>query len=87
MGFNEFDTLELPSSESLWTMEVSDDEAWRESLSASKIITFRQAHDNLFQGETARYSAFATRVMINALFLEVLYHKRSPEALQDVVTE
>lgn len=87
MGFNEFDTLELPSSESLWTMEVSDDETWRESLAASKIITFRQAHDNLFQGETARYSAFATRVMINALFLEVWYHKRSPEALQDVVTE
>jgi hypothetical protein len=25
--------------------------------------------------------------MINALFLEVWYHKRSPEALQDVVTE
>ncbi|KAF2734081.1 hypothetical protein EJ04DRAFT_251834 [Polyplosphaeria fusca] len=87
MGFNEFDTLELPSSESLWTMEVSDDESWRESLAASRIITFRQAHDNLFQGEPARYSAFATRVMINALFLEVWYHKRSPEALQDVVTE
>ncbi|KAF2272687.1 uncharacterized protein EI97DRAFT_203057 [Westerdykella ornata] len=87
MGFNEFDTLELPSSESLWTMEVSNDESWRESLKASKIITFRQAHDKLFQGEPARYSAFATRVMINALFLEVWYHKRSPEALQDVVTE
>ena len=87
MGFNEFDTLELPSSESLWTMEVSDDETWRESVAASKIITFRQAHDNLFQGDPARYSAFATRVMINALFLEVWYHKRSPEALQDVVTE
>ncbi|KAF2198073.1 hypothetical protein GQ43DRAFT_434595 [Delitschia confertaspora ATCC 74209] len=87
MGFNEFDTLELPSSESLWTLEVSDDEKWRENLTASKIITFRQAHDNLFQGEPARYSAFATRVMINALFLEVWYHKRSPEALQDVVTE
>lgn len=87
MGFNEFDTLELPSSESLWTMEVSDTEAWRESVEQSNIITFRQAHDNLFQGETARYSAFATRVMINALFLEVWYHKRSPEALQDVVTE
>ncbi|KAF2705818.1 hypothetical protein K504DRAFT_387293 [Pleomassaria siparia CBS 279.74] len=87
MGFNEFDTLELPASESLWTMEVSDDETWRESVAASKIITFRQAHDNLFQGDPARYSAFATRVMINALFLEVWYHKRSPEALQDVVTE
>ncbi|KAH8725854.1 fungal-specific transcription factor domain-containing protein [Phaeosphaeriaceae sp. PMI808] len=87
MGFNEFDTLELPSSESLWTLDASDEETWRESVAASKIITFRQAHDNLFQGETARYSAFATRVMINALFLEVWYHKRSPEALQDVVTE
>ncbi|PVI05352.1 hypothetical protein DM02DRAFT_610667 [Periconia macrospinosa] len=87
MGFNEFDTLELPASESLWTMEVSDEETWRESLSTSNIITFRQAHDNLFQGDQARYSAFATRVMINALFLEVWYHKRSPEALQDVVTE
>ncbi|KAF2004190.1 hypothetical protein P154DRAFT_572226 [Amniculicola lignicola CBS 123094] len=87
MGFNEFDNLELPSSESLWTMEVSDDESWRERLAASKIITFRQAHDNLFQGDPAQYSAFATRVMINALFLEVWYHKRSPEALQDVVTE
>ncbi|KAF1960935.1 hypothetical protein CC80DRAFT_513643 [Byssothecium circinans] len=87
MGFNEFDTLELPASESLWTMEVSDEETWRDSLSTSNIITFRQAHDNLFQGDLARYSAFATRVMINALFLEVWYHKRSPEALQDVVTE
>ncbi|OCK90162.1 uncharacterized protein K441DRAFT_689623 [Cenococcum geophilum 1.58] len=87
MGFNEFDTLELPSSESLWNVEVSDDESWRESLTASTTITFRQAHDNLFQGDPARYSAFATRVMINALFLEVWYHKRSPEALQDVVTE
>jgi hypothetical protein len=87
MGFNEFDTLELPSSESLWSVEASDENSWHDSLSASHIITFRQAHDNLFQGETARYSAFATRVMVNALFLEVWYHKRSPEALQDVVTE
>merc|ERR1712137_410573 len=68
-------------------MGGDDEEVWREALATSKIITFRQAHDNLFQGETARYSAFATRVMINALFLEVWYHKRSPEALQDVVTE
>ena len=87
ISFNEFDTLELPSSESLWYLEASDEESWRESLTASTIITFREAHDNLFQGEQARYSAFATRVMINALFLEVWYHKRSPEALQDVVTE
>ena len=87
ISFNEFDSLELPSSESLWNLDATDTESWSESLTASTIITFREAHDALFQGETARYSAFATRVMINALFLEVWYHKRSPEALQDVVTE
>ena len=87
ISFNEFDSLELPSSESLWNMEAADEDSWRESLTASTVLTFREAHDALFQGETARYSAFATRVMINALFLEVWYHKRSPEALQDVVTE
>src|SRR6201996_604864 len=87
ISFNEFDTLELPSSESLWSVEASDENSWRDSLTASNIITFQEAHHRLFQGETARYSAFATRVMINALFLEVWYHKQSPEALQDVVTE
>lgn len=87
ISFNEFESLELPSSESLWNLEVTNNDSWMESLNASSIITFREAHDALFQGETARYSAFATRVMINALFLEVWYHKRSSEALQDVVTE
>ena len=87
ISFNELDTLELPSSESLWSLETSDEESWRESMTASNSMTFRDAHDKLFQGETARYSAFGTRVMINALFLEVWYHKRSSEALQDVVTE
>lgn len=87
ISFNEFDTLELPASETLWNLDPADNESWTESLTASTIVTFREAHDALFQGENARYSAFATRVMINALFLEVWYHKRSPEALQDVVTE
>ena len=89
ISFNEFESLELPSSESLWSLETwaDTDEGWNESLAASPVITFRQAHDALFQGDTARYSAFATRVMANALFLEVWYHKRSPDALQDVVTE
>lgn len=87
ISFNEFESLELPSSESLWNLENSDEESWRESLAASMITTVREAHDSLFQGEAARYSAFATRVMINALFLEVWSHKRSFEALQDVVTE
>ncbi|PNS19324.1 hypothetical protein CAC42_2501 [Sphaceloma murrayae] len=87
ISFNEFEPLDLPSSESLWNMEDSDDQAWQEMQSASKIITFKEAHRALFNGETACYSAFATRVMINALFLETWYHKRSPEALQDVLTE
>ena len=87
ISFNEFDSLQLPSSESLWNLEIADEEAWRESYLASTTITVRQAHDSLFQGEPARYSAYATRVMINALFLEVWNLKRSFESLQDVVLE
>lgn len=87
ISFREFETLELPSSESLWNLEVVDEESWRESLKASTIITVGKAYDSLFQGEDVRYSAFATRVMINALFQEVWTQKRNFEALQDVVTE
>lgn len=87
ISFNEFEDLQLPASEGLWNLKVSDEAAWREQLEAARAVSFMEAHDNLFQGETFRYSAFASRVMINALFLEVWYHKRSPEALQDVVTE
>jgi len=87
ISFNEFEDLQLPSTEAMWNLNVADDDVWREHLKAAKIASFMEAHDNLFQGESLRYSAFATRVMINALFLEVWYHKRSPEALQDVVTE
>jgi hypothetical protein len=87
ISFNEFESLELPSSESLWNLENADEDQWRENLHASMITTAREAHASLFSGEACRYSAFATRVMINALFLEVWAHKRSFEALQDVVTE
>jgi hypothetical protein len=87
IGFNEFEDLQLPSTEALWNLKVTDEAMWQEQLKGAAVSTFMVAHDNLFQGETLRYSAFATRVMINALFLEVWYHKRSPEALQDVVTE
>ncbi|KAI0180860.1 fungal-specific transcription factor domain-containing protein [Hypoxylon sp. FL1284] len=87
ISFNEFEDLQLPSQEGLWNSKITDEAAWHEQLKASPALTFMVAHDNLFQGETLKYSAFATRVMINALFLEVWYHKRSPEALQDVVTE
>lgn len=87
MSFDEFDNLELPSTESLWNLDVTDEESWRSSLESATSITVREAHDSLFQNEKTRYSAFATRVMINALFLQVWSHKRSLEALQDVVTE
>jgi hypothetical protein len=87
ISFNEFEDLELPSTEAIWNLTVTDDTAWKQRLETSQAPSFMEAHDNLFQGETLCYSAFATRVMINALFLEVWYHKRSPEALQDVVTE
>jgi len=68
-------------------MELVDSETWNEALASTTIMSCRDAHDALFQGEATRYSAFATRVVINALFLEVWYHTRSPGALQDVVTE
>ncbi|KAI5460049.1 C2H2 finger domain protein [Mariannaea sp. PMI_226] len=87
ISFNEFEDLQLPSTEALWNLQVGDESAWQDHLKNSGAVTFMEAHDNLFQGEILRYSAFAARVMINALFLEVWYHKRSPEALQDVVTE
>lgn len=87
ISFNEFDSLELPSSESLWNLETSDEDSWREIFSASTFVTVREAHDSLFRGESTRYSAFATRIMINALFLEVWNLKRSFETLQDVVLE
>lgn len=87
ISFNEFEDLQLPSSEALWNYKAANEAAWQEHLKISPAVTFMSAHDNLFQGETLKYSAFASRVMINALFLEVWYHKRSPEALQDVVTE
>ena len=87
INFNEFESLILPASESLWNLEVIDEEAWRQSLAHSANVTVRAAYDSLFQGETVTYSAYATRVMINALFLEVWTQKRNFDALQDVVTE
>lgn len=87
IGFNEFEDLQLPSTEALWNLNVVEEGAWLEQLQSSPVVSFIDAHDKLFQGQNMRYSAFGARVMINALFLEVWYHKRSPEALQDVVTE
>ncbi|KOS18571.1 hypothetical protein ESCO_001094 [Escovopsis weberi] len=87
LGFNELEDLQLPSTEALWNLQVPDETSWHEQLGKYPAVVFLEAHENLFQGEATTYSSFATRVMINALFLEVWYHKRSPEALQDVVTE
>lgn len=85
VSFDEFVNLDLPSTESLWNLDVNDEEAWRRSLPLANSFTVREAHDSLFQGTQTRYSAFATRVLINALFLQVWNHMRSYEALQDVV--
>lgn len=87
ISLHEFDNLELPASESLWHMDLLDDATWQEHFEANKVVTVRKTYDNLYQGETVAYTVFATRVMMNALFLEVWYHKRNFEALQDVVTE
>ena len=87
ISFNEFDSLQLPSSESLWALENTDEDSWQELLAGSTTVTVREAYDSLVQGEPLRYSAFATRVMINALYLEVWNLRRSFESLQDVVVE
>ncbi|RMZ85679.1 hypothetical protein DV737_g675, partial [Chaetothyriales sp. CBS 132003] len=87
ISFQEFDSLPLPSSESLWNIEPTDKESWDDIFAAATTITVREAHDSLFRGDPARYSAFATRVMINALYLEVWNLRRSFESLQDVVLE
>ncbi|KAG8530280.1 uncharacterized protein KY384_004781 [Bacidia gigantensis] len=87
INFNEFESLILPATESLWNLDVVDEEVWQESLAQTTNVTVRAAYDSLFQGEKVKYSAFATRVMINALSLEVWSQKGNFDALQDVVTE
>lgn len=87
ISFPEFEDLTLPSSETLWNLPVVDDETWRESYASSIIITAREAHGNLFNSQATRYSAFATRIMIAAISLEVWNHQRQYESLQDVLTE
>jgi len=86
IGFSDFELLDLPASESVWNLST-DDPLWISLLKSSKTLTFKDAHQSLFSGSIIICSAFAARVMINALFLETWYHKRSPEALQDIVTE
>ena len=87
ISFPEFEDLNLPSSETLWNLPISDEESWRESYASSIIITAREAHGNLFNSQATRYSAFATRIMISAISLEVWNHQRQYESLQDVLTE
>ena len=87
ISLQEFDSLPLASSESLWNTEPVDEATWNDVFAASTAITVREAHDSLVQGMQVRYSAFATRIMINALYLEVWNLRRSFESLQDVVLE
>lgn len=87
ISFNEFEALPLPSTESLWNLEPENESAWHDAYTSTMVVTVKEGHDSLFQGETCRYSAFATRVMINALYLEVWNLRRSFESLQDVVLE
>lgn len=85
--YNEFDSLSLPCSETLWNLDGSDDLSWREHFVNASLPTFKEAHSRLFRGEPLQYSAFAARIMINALFIEVWGVGRSPEVLESVVSE
>ncbi|KAI5810992.1 fungal-specific transcription factor domain-containing protein [Peziza echinospora] len=87
ISYDEFDTLLLPTCETLWNLDGSDEVAWREQLSMASTPSFKEAHTSLFQGDAPRYSAFASRILINALFLEVWGLKRSPEIEGALVTE
>ncbi|RPB29878.1 hypothetical protein L211DRAFT_48253 [Terfezia boudieri ATCC MYA-4762] len=87
ISYDEFDPLLLPCCETLWNLDALDELSWREQLSMASTPTFKESHARLFQGEPPRYSAFAARILINALFLEVWGLKRSPEISEPVVTE
>ena len=87
IAFDELEQLELPCAESIWNTDDLDDETWKVRVVDAPTMKFREAYDRLFQGQLAQYSAFATRVMINALFVQVWTNKRTPGFLQDMVTD
>lgn len=87
ISYNEFDALSLPCSETLWNCDMSDDFVWREAYSNESTPTFNETHSRLFTGDTPHYSAYAARIMINALFLEVWSVKRSPGIIDAVVSD
>ncbi len=53
ISFNEFDSLPLPSSESLWNIEPRTRTLGTKVFAASTTITVSEAHDSLFQGDAA----------------------------------
>jgi len=87
IGNHEVDSLILPCSESLWNLDIADDNVWLDQLINTSSITFRNAQNSLFRAEPPQYSAFGARIMINAIFLEVWQVKRSPDSLVNVVSE
>ena len=84
---HEFDTLSLPCSETLWNLDGSDDQIWGEHLSNASMPTFKEAQTRLINGDIPQYSVFAARVIINALFLDVLGLKRNVEVVENVVSD
>lgn len=85
--YNEFDTLALPCCETLWNLDGSDELAWREHLSNACMPTFKEAHTRLLNGDIPQYSVFAARIVINALFLDVIGLRRNADLVETVVSE
>src|ERR1700722_15452564 len=45
ISFNEFEDLQLPSTEALWNVPANDENAWQDHLKAPSAPTFLEAHD------------------------------------------
>ncbi|KKA27367.1 hypothetical protein TD95_004924 [Thielaviopsis punctulata] len=88
IALHEFEELQLPSTETEWNMAVNVGEINGHSSSWTPPVapTFMESYVHLVQGEPTRYSAFAARALVTALFLEVWSFKRSPRPLQDSST-
>lgn len=87
LAYTEFDPIDLPCSESLWNLDFSDEQSWRDSMIEEELPTFSEAYTRLTKGDPPQYSVFASRIMVNALFLEVWALKRSPDLPEAVEAE
>lgn len=87
ISYNEFDAISLPCSETLWNSPITDDQYWREAYINEPTPVFNEAYSQLFRADIPQYSAFAARIMINTLFLEVWSVQRSSEIAEPVVAQ